>query len=140
MIKPDGDKKKSKIVLVIEDEMDMRFYLMAMVRSLGFDAILTQNGVKGLDVLLTLVPDLIILDVMMPEKNGYELCKIIKKKKILSEIPVIFLTAKIETEDLAEGFKAGGADYITKPLNNEELKIRVKNHLELSLSRKKSWR
>jgi two-component system sensor histidine kinase/response regulator len=73
---------------------------------------------------------------MMPGMDGLEVCRILKKDPILKEIPVIFLTAKKETEDLAEGFNVGGVDYITKPFNREELIVRVKNHLELSKSRK----
>ncbi|MCF8391508.1 MAG: hybrid sensor histidine kinase/response regulator, partial [Bacteroidales bacterium] len=84
-----------------------------------------------------ILPDLILLDVMMPEINGFEVCRMIKKKETLRSIPIIFLTAKIQTEDLAEGFNAGGVDYITKPYNSEELKIRIRNHIELALSRKK---
>ena len=85
-------KKKSKTVLVIEDEMDMRFYLMAMVRSLGFESILTQNGVKGLDVLSTLRPDLIILDVMMPKKGGALVYQELKTNPLYDDIPLILFS------------------------------------------------
>ena len=73
----------------------------------------------------------------MPGMDGFELCRILKKNEKLRDIPVIFLTAKNQAEDLAEGFKVGGVDYITKPFNRDELLIRVRNHLELSLSRKR---
>jgi len=89
--KPDQNKtdKKAKTVLVIEDEMDMRFYLMAMVRSLGFDSVLTRNGVQGLDALSTLRPNLIILDVMMPEKGGAIVYQELKTNPLYSDIPLI---------------------------------------------------
>ncbi|MCP4720899.1 MAG: response regulator [Desulfobacteraceae bacterium] len=88
MNKPDQNKT-AKTVLVIEDEMDMRFYLMTMVRSLGFESILTQNGVQGLDALSTLRPDLIILDVMMPEKGGAVVYQELKTNPLYNDIPLI---------------------------------------------------
>jgi len=81
--------KESKIVLVIEDEMDMRFYLMALVKSLGFEPILTRNGFQGLDVLDTVRPDLIILDVMMPEKGGALVYQELKIDPRYRDIPLI---------------------------------------------------
>jgi len=81
--------KGARTVLVIEDEMDMRFYLMAVVRSLGLDPILTRNGVQGLEVLSTLCPDLIILDVMMPEKGGALVYQELKTNPLYRKIPLI---------------------------------------------------
>jgi len=81
--------KGARTVLVMEDEMDMRFYLMAVVRSLGFDPILTRNGVEGLAVLSTLRPDLIILDVMMPEKGGALVYRELKINPLYRKIPLI---------------------------------------------------
>lgn len=82
-------EQKLKIVLVMEDEMDMRFYLMAMVRSLGYDPLLTPNGVQGLKVLGSTRPDLIILDVMMPEKGGALVYLELKTNPIYRDIPLI---------------------------------------------------
>lgn len=75
--------------------------------------------------------DLVLLDVMMPGMNGYEVCREIKKTKIRSDLPVIFITARTDEESIIEGFEAGGQDYITKPFNSAELKARVKTHLKL---------
>ena len=86
MEKPNKD---SRVVLVIEDEMDMRFYLMALVKSLGFEPILTRNGLQGLDVLDTVRPDLIILDVMMPEKGGALVYQELKTDPRNRDIPLI---------------------------------------------------
>jgi two-component system sensor histidine kinase/response regulator len=73
---------------------------------------------------------------MMPEMDGYEVCRLINANEEWTEIPIIFLTANAQTENLVEGFKAGGVDYITKPFKGEELLVRVKNHLELADSKK----
>jgi CheY-like chemotaxis protein len=81
--------KSSKIVLVIEDEMDMRFYLMAMVKSLGHEVILTRDGIQGLDILCKTRPDLIILDVMMPEKGGALVYQELKTDPLYRDIPLI---------------------------------------------------
>jgi two-component system sensor histidine kinase/response regulator len=82
-------------------------------------------------------PDLILLDIMMPVMDGLEVCRRLKKDQKVADIPVIFLTAKNQTEDLEAAFSAGGVDYITKPFKREELLIRIKNHLELSSARRK---
>lgn len=81
--------RNSKTVLVIEDEMDMRFYLMALVKSLGLKSILTRDGLQGLDILDTLCPDLIILDVMMPEKGGALVYQELKIHPVYRDIPLI---------------------------------------------------
>ncbi len=82
------------------------------------------------------MPGLILMDVMMPGVDGFEACMNLKSKKELKNIPVIFLTAKSETEDIIEGFRNGGIDYITKPFKKEELLVRVKTHMELENARK----
>jgi diguanylate cyclase (GGDEF)-like protein len=76
-------------------------------------------------------PDLILLDVSMPGKNGYEVCQILKEDKLYSSIPILFLTAHDGVEDKLRGFDVGAVDYITKPFNQAELKARIKTHLEL---------
>jgi len=79
--------------------------------------------------------DLILLDIMMPEMDGFEVCNRIKADEELKNVPIIFLTAKSSSEDIVKGFKSGGVDYITKPFKKEELIVRVQNHVELKLMR-----
>lgn len=124
-------------ILIIDDKLKNLEITGQVLRDEGYQISLATGGKIALSQMELFIPDLILLDIMMPEMNGYELCRIIKKNDRLSGIPVIFLTAKIQTEDLTEGFKAGGVDYITKPFNSDELRSRVKNHIELSSSRKK---
>ncbi|MCP4346886.1 MAG: response regulator [Desulfobacterales bacterium] len=89
------------------------------------------NGQQALGIINSAPPDIILLDVMMPEQDGFEICSKLKESDKTKEIPIIFLTAKTETEDIIKGFELGAADYVTKPFNKTELLVRVHNHLEL---------
>lgn len=124
-------------ILIVDDNIKNLQLTATILKDDGYIISLAQNAKDALTQLNQLIPDLILLDIMMPVMDGFELCRIIKQNEKLGEVPVIFLTAKNQTEDLADGFKAGGVDYITKPFIREELLIRVKNHIELSASRKK---
>jgi two-component system sensor histidine kinase/response regulator len=126
-----------KYILIVDDNIKNLQLTATILKDEGYLISLAQNADSALEQLGELIPDLILLDIMMPGMDGLELCRIIKKNDKLSDIPVIFLTARSQTEDLAEGFRAGGVDYINKPFNREELLIRVKNHIELASSRKK---
>ena len=86
----EGDKHKS--VLIIEDEMEMRFYLMALVKSMGHEPVMTRNGVQGLETLGTTIPDLIILDVMMPQKGGALVYQEIRTDKRFKDIPLLIFS------------------------------------------------
>ncbi len=126
-----------KYILIVDDNIKNLQLTASFLKEEGYLISLAQDAEAALTLLGELIPDLILLDIMMPGMDGLELCRLIKKNDKLRDIPVIFLTAKTQTEDLAEGFKAGGVDYINKPFKREELLIRVKNHIELSTSRKK---
>jgi two-component system, sensor histidine kinase and response regulator len=126
-----------KYILIVDDNITNLQLTAILLKDEGFLISLAQSAQAALTQLENLIPDLILLDIMMPGMDGFELCRILKKNEKLCDIPVIFLTAKNQTEDLAEGFRAGGVDYISKPFNRDELLIRVRNHLELSLSRRK---
>jgi two-component system, sensor histidine kinase and response regulator len=126
-----------KYILIVDDNNKNLQVTASLLKNEGYLISLAQNAENALAQLNELIPDLILLDIMMPGVDGLELCRIIKKNRKLQDIPVIFLTAKSQTDDLAAGFEAGGVDYINKPFNREELLIRVKNHIELASSRKK---
>ncbi len=129
------DVLDSKILIV--DDVLMNLQITAQIlKEEGYKFSLAQDGKSALNLLENETPDLILLDIMMPEMDGLEVCRIIKKDERLKEIPVIFITAFNQSDDLVEGFKAGGVDYISKPFNRDELLMRVKTHLELSLSKK----
>lgn len=95
------------------------------------------SGKETLELLDNISPDIILLDIMMPEMDGYEVCEKIKSNPATADIPIIFITGKAERDDLIKGFQAGAVDYVTKPFNSAELLSRVATHIELKLSRDK---
>lgn len=96
-----------------------------------YKLLFAKDGVKGIELALSENPNLILLDVMMPEMTGYEVCKILRKNPKSSRIPIIFVTAMVDEEDEAGGFEAGAVDYITKPVSPSIVKARVRTHLSL---------
>ncbi len=124
-----------KHILIVDDNLKNLQITAKILKDEGYLISLAQDGRTALAQLDQLIPDLLLLDIMMPEIDGLELCRIIKRDPRLSDIPVIFLTARTQTDDLEEGFNAGGVDYITKPFKRAELLTRVRNHIELAGSR-----
>jgi two-component system, sensor histidine kinase and response regulator len=129
-------QEKKQPILIIDDNPMNLLLTSRILENHGYSTSTAEDGPSGLEQIKNDPPALILLDVMMPEMDGYEVCRRIKEVEEWREIPVIFLTANSQTEELVEGFDAGGVDYITKPFRSEELLVRVKNHLELAASRK----
>lgn len=121
------DEQKQDVVLVIEDNTDMRAFIKTMLTEEGFMVVEAGNGRQGIDVAGQVVPDIIISDVMMPEKSGYELCRQLKSDIRTSHIPIILLSVKFENEEIIRGLESGADDYITKPFSMDILLTRVKN-------------
>ena len=129
-------KNKEDILILIVDDNPQNIQVIGnIISEEGYDTGVAINGTKTLNFVLKQPPDLILMDIKMPKMNGYQVCEILKKEKLTQDIPVIFLTAKTETEDIVKGFDAGGVDYVTKPFNSKELLARIKTHVELKLSR-----
>ncbi len=122
-------------VLVVDDNPANVQMLGSILKNENYKVAVALSGAEALQFLAREKVEIILLDVMMPEMDGYEICSILKKDEQLKKIPVIFLTAKSEHEDIIKGFKAGAVDYITKPFNSEELLARVSVHVELVRSR-----
>jgi two-component system, sensor histidine kinase and response regulator len=125
---------KNKI-LIVDDNMNNVQVLAGILENNGFDLEFALNGHDALQWLDDEHFDLILLDIMMPVMDGFEVCRIIRDNKKTKEIPVIFLTAKTDRESLMRGFKCGGNDYLSKPYDQGELLARVNTHLELKQSR-----
>ena len=107
-----------------------RTIISSLLQHNGFQVILAENGRYALELLKSTQPDLILLDVMMPELDGFETCRRIKADPLTKDIPVIFMTALSATEDKLKGFNAGAVDYITRPLSQRELVARITTHLK----------
>jgi len=124
--KMDTDDKKK--VMIVDDEFTIR-ELVELSLNPDYIVLKAESGIEALEMLSQSRPDLIILDIMMPKMDGYEVCRTIKGDDDLKSIPVIMLTAKHSMEDLKEGVRADCDEYITKPFEPELLKKRVDNYL-----------
>ncbi len=120
--------KQKPLVLIVDDTM-MNIDLLADVLREDYRLGIATNGVKALEFVKKNKPDLILLDIMMPEMDGFEVCRILKEDRQTRNIPVIFITALSDTENVARGFQLGGCDYIPKPFHALEVKARVKSKL-----------
>lgn len=120
-------KRNKMIILVIEDEIGICNFLASGLEEEGFKVVIQNNGKDGLEFALNETIDLILLDWLLPETNGLDICKVVHNNK--PNIPIIFLTSKVTHQDVIEGLKAGAIDYVKKPFNFEELLQRIKNHL-----------
>jgi len=118
-------------ILLIEDTPANIQALSAILKERGYQISIATNGRQALEVLERIRPDLILLDIMMPEMDGFETCRRIKASTAWREIPVIFLTAKTDTADIVQGFELGAVDYVAKPFNAHELLARVNTHLTM---------
>ena len=127
-------------ILIAEDSSTIIATLAATLRAEGFQLSIATNGCQALQILEKVRPDLILLDVMMPEIDGYEACTRIKAMPEYSDIPIIFLTARAEPGDIVRGFELGAVDYIAKPFHSHELLARVNTHLAIDRLRKDNER
>ena len=129
------DLAEKPTVLIVDDTPD-NLTLMTGVLKDAYKTKVANNGERGLRIASTLpLPDLILLDIMMPGIDGYEVCRRLKQESLTADIPVVFLTAKTEVEDEQKGFDAGCVDYITKPISPPIVLARVKTHLLLKRAR-----
>jgi diguanylate cyclase (GGDEF)-like protein len=121
-----ADDAAGKSILVVDDDRNLRKIIATNLELAGYDVELAANGEEALATLDRFSPDLVILDVMMPAMDGYEVARRIRNHPINARVPIIMLTAKSEVEDKLSGFDAGADDYMTKPFGPQELLARVK--------------
>ena len=123
-------------ILIVDDTPENIQILTGILKGKGYQLSVATNGKQALEVVARIRPDLILLDVMMPELDGFETCKRLKQAKEWHDIPVIFLTAKTETSDIVQGFEVGAVDYVAKPFNAHELLARINTHLTIDQLRR----
>lgn len=128
--------ENKQTVLVVDDIADNLNVAANILIRQNINVLLAQSGKEALAIADKLLPDLVLLDIMMPEMDGFEVCSRLKKNNETKEIPVIFLTALGKTESIVKGFDLGAVDYVNKPFHIEELLARVQTHLSLSRMRK----
>jgi len=128
---PENAQSAQAKVLIVDDKTANLDLLREMLAPLGHQIFFATSGTKALNIASSVHPDLVLLDVMMPEMDGFETCRRFKEDEAIADIPIIFVTAKTDVEDLARGFDAGAVDYITKPVKQPEVHARVATHLRI---------
>lgn len=133
-------KPENMTILTVDDTPANVRLLTHYLEKQGYRVLTAEDGFEGFKAAVQYHPDLVLLDVMMPGTDGYEVCELLKAEEETKDIPVVFLTAKADVEDRVRGFELGAVDYITKPFNLVEIAARVKNQLLLKYYEKLSMR
>lgn len=121
-------------MILIVDDCEVNLKIISRLLGSDYEVMLAGDGRTAIRIATEKKPDLILLDILMPEMDGYEVCKYLKSQAATADIPVIFITVVSESNNIVKGFEAGGQDYIIKPFGSEELRARIKTHLELKKS------
>jgi len=116
--------------ILVDDDPYILMSLEFLMKKNGFDVMVARNGTEALEILEQQLPDIVLLDIMMPDVDGYEICRHIKKSPRLKQIKVIFMSAKSKEPDIKKGYDLGASLYITKPFSTRELVKQVKELLE----------
>jgi signal transduction histidine kinase len=130
--KPGAQNPPPARILVVDDLLNNRKVLCHLLNSGGYEVDSVPDGPAALRSVQEERPDLILLDVNMPDMDGYEVCRRLKHAEATRDVPVIFITARADSESVVEGFRAGGVDYISKPIQAEEVLVRVETHLKVT--------
>jgi DNA-binding NtrC family response regulator len=119
-------------ILIVDDTAANIHLLAGVLEPRGFEILAASNAEQGLKIAAKTLPDLILLDVMLPGQDGFSVCRALKERDATRAIPVLFVTARDETECVLRGFRCGAVDYISKPFQSEEVLVRVETHLQLA--------
>ena len=117
------------IVLLVDDSPEALGFLTDALEQSGFSVLIATSGLAALNIVERITPDLILLDAVMPSMDGFETCRKLKENAAVSQVPVIFMTGLTETEHVVHALESGGVDYLTKPINIDELRARIRVHL-----------
>lgn len=132
---PSHEREFPLRILIVDDVPDNIRVLSSMLAGDGIEISTATSGRRALKIAERYPPDLVLLDIMMPEMDGYEVCRAMKSEPLLRGVPIIFITALADPESEIKGLELGAVDYITKPFNEAIVKLRVKAHLEIKLQR-----
>ncbi|MDR3565035.1 MAG: diguanylate cyclase [Negativicutes bacterium] len=121
--------------ILIVDDSPINLKIISKLLGNAYEVLVAADGPTAIQLATEQMPDLILLDVIMPEMDGFTVCRFLKKQVATEEIPIIFITVLTEPKDIVKAFEAGGQDYITKPFSSMELCARIKTHLELRASK-----
>jgi DNA-binding response OmpR family regulator len=122
------DHKNSDVVLVVDDSPESLGMLNIALNNQGYTALVALSGAQALAIAEKVPPDVVLLDAMMPEMDGFETCR--RLKELLPNTPIIFMTGLTDVDDIVKGIEAGGVDYVTKPIYPDEVVVRIKRHIE----------
>ena len=117
------------IVLLVDDSPEALGFLTEALEQSGFSVLIATSGTSALNIVDRITPDIILLDAVMPGMDGFETCERLKANASVSQVPVVFMTGLTETEHVVRALEAGGVDYLTKPINIDELRARIRVHL-----------
>jgi len=126
-----NDVNKSSVILIVDDTPINLEMLFDFLGQAGFTVLIAEDGESAIARAEYAPPDLILLDILMPGMDGFETCRLLKSSELTQDIPVIFMTALSETVDKVRGFELGAVDYLTKPLQHQEVLARIQLHLKL---------
>lgn len=127
--------KDSANILIVDDIPSNIRLMVSILDEHGYSISYAQSGKHAIELCKKVFFDLILLDVMMPGMDGFEVCEVLKSMELTREIPVIFLTARTDQDSILKGFEIGGVDYVTKPFSEKELLVRIRTHLDLKQTR-----
>jgi len=121
--------KSNGLILIVDDNVMNTQQIKDMLEIHGFQSITAESASQGLDIVRTIKPELILLDIVMPEINGFSFCETVKSNQQYSDIPIIFMTAQTKSDSIDKAYKAGANDFIKKPVKPNELASRIKIQL-----------
>ena len=124
-----AEATRRDIVLLVDDSPDALGFLTEALEASGYSVLIATSGHGALSIVARISPDLILLDAVMPGMDGFETCRTLKADPVVAQVPVIFMTGLTETEHVVKALEAGGVDYLTKPINIDELRARIRVHL-----------
>ena len=126
-------------ILIVDDSADTLKFLAEIIEPSGASILIAMTGEKAVEVVDEVIPDVILLDAIMPGMGGFETCRVLKANSDLKHVPIIFMTGLSESEDIVRGLQAGGADYLVKPIDPKELMARITSHLQVSQLTKQAY-